>query len=213
MLLTGACADLPVNNSNTDTTASTTPAPRAVSKSPVMSSLQDQSQANTQIARQHEQQRILEMGSGTFIAEPARDKPAVRSNTEDLVTLNFQSTDVREFVEAILGDILEVNYVIDPAVSGNVTIDTSKPISRDKLVPLLEELLAMNSAVLVRANDFYQVIPRKTVSSSRTLPASTDQRPADGYGVRIIPLQYIAAQEMQKILEPFVTDVNDIRID
>lgn len=33
------------------------------------------------------------------------------------------------------------------------------------------------------------------------------------YSVRIVPLQFIAAQEMQKILEPFVVDGGELRVD
>ena len=53
------------------------------------------------------------------------------------VTLNFVNADVREAIDTILGDILGVTYVVDPRVSGTVTMRTTKPIPQSSLIPPL----------------------------------------------------------------------------
>ena len=158
------------------------------------------------------QQQILELGTGEFIAQPAKQEK-VRTTTDGEITLNFQDTDLREFIKVILSDVMEKNYVIDPKVGGKVTIETAKPIDTSELFPLLEKILAMNGAALVDSAGIYQILPKNQAAKGNISPSSIEKDVPGGYSVRIMPLRYIAAQEMQKVLEPFVAEGSDLRID
>lgn len=157
------------------------------------------------------QQQIIEMGNGQFLAQESA--PAISKEKDGDITLNFQDTDIREFIKVILGDVLNQNYVIDPKVAGKVTIETTKPLHRDNLLDVLEDILSINNAALVKDSDssMYKVVQKNQAIKGNLAPTVTQT--ADGYSVRIIPLTFIAAQEMQKILEPFITEGNDLRID
>ena len=161
----------------------------------------------------HAQQQILELGTGEYIAPPQTKPPQIQSSDKGDITLNFQDTDLREFIKAILGDVLGENYVIDPKVSGKVTIETAKPIQKSELMPLFENLLAMNNAAVINDGGVYKVIPRNQAVHGNLSPTVIQKKGGAGYSVRIIPLKYIAAQEMQKILEPLMAEGNDLRID
>jgi len=156
-------------------------------------------------------QQIIEIGSGNYISEDTSTKKPKISAEEGEITLNFQGTDIHEFVKAILGDILGKNYIIDPKVAGKVSINTSKPISQDELFPLLEEILAMNGAAIIEDKNYYQIIAKTDAVRGHLAPTTTATD--GGYSVRIIPLTYIAAQEMLKILDPFVTKGSSVRVD
>src|SRR5206468_11546718 len=56
------------------------------------------------------------------------------------ISLNFADTDIREVAAQILGNMLKVNYTIDPAVRGSVTLHTTTPLSRGQLLPTLQAL-------------------------------------------------------------------------
>ncbi|MEE8279321.1 MAG: hypothetical protein V3R55_01290, partial [Alphaproteobacteria bacterium] len=68
-------------------------------------------------------------GTGRFIKRRAAARPPVGFTAEGDVTLNFADADVREVVRTILGDILKVNYIIDPKVEGTITVQTSRPLA------------------------------------------------------------------------------------
>ena len=71
----------------------------------------------------NQKQEILEIGTGEFIAQTAQ-KPKQQVETADGdITLNFQDTDIREFIKVILGDVLGANYLIDPKVGGSAAGD------------------------------------------------------------------------------------------
>ena len=164
-------------------------------------------------AHSSQQQKILEIGSGKYIATPSVEKETVPERGEGDITLNFQSTNINEFIKVILSDILNENFIIDPQVSGMVTIETSQPVSKTELFPLLEDILAINNAAIVKSDGFYKILPRQKAIKGNLSPDVIDRTINPGYSVRIIPLNFIAAQEMQKILEPFVSEGGNMRID
>ncbi len=73
----------------------------------------------------------------------------------------------------------------------------------------------MNGAALVSQDGLYNVVPRDSAMRGLLAPQLGNSGHAlpRGYSVRIVPLTYIAAEEMQKILEPFTTAGNVVRVD
>ncbi|MGB5832005.1 MAG: type II secretion system secretin GspD [Thiohalocapsa sp.] len=151
-------------------------------------------------------------GTGTFVRKVGR--PTVDTTPGD-VTLNFDGTDIREVVKVILGDLLGVNYVLDPAVQGSVSLQTGRPLRRDLLVPTLETLLRMNNAALVDNAGTYEIVPLNSAVRGRIVPQLGDSARAlpEGYIVQVVPLRYIGADEMSKILEPLAPEGSIVRVD
>ena len=85
-------------------------------------------------------------------ATPLRTRPPA-------AWLNFENADLREVVRNILGDIMGVRYVIDPAVRGRISIRTDAAIPFEKLPATLAGLLRKNCATMVREDQTYKIIP------------------------------------------------------
>jgi general secretion pathway protein D len=113
------------------------------------------------------------------------------------VALDFADTDIREVVAQILGNILHVNYTIDPAVRGTVTLRTAAPLARAQLVPALQTLLSQNGATMVQAGELYRVL------LSAAVPGAAASGPATA-GAAVVPLRYAQADDLAKVLQPFV---------
>ncbi|MEE8274647.1 MAG: type II secretion system secretin GspD [Alphaproteobacteria bacterium] len=139
-------------------------------------------------------------GTGVFIDPSAAARRAVAVTPEGDITINFADADVREVVRSLLGNILGANYVIDPMVDGTITVQTSRPLARSAVLPMLERILRANGAVLVDAGGMYEVLPIE--EAPRTLVAPEARLP--GFGLQIVPLRYVAAGEMQKLLAPLL---------
>ena len=151
-------------------------------------------------------------GTGTFVRRVGR--PTVDTTPGD-VTLNFDGTDIREVVKVILGDLLGVNYVLDPAVQGSVSLQTGRPLRRDLLIPTLETLLRMNNAALVDNAGAFEIVPLNNAVSGRIVPQLGESARAlpEGYSVQVVPLRYIGASEMSRILEPLAPEGSIVRVD
>ncbi len=147
-------------------------------------------------------------GTGVFV------KPAAASNAapgaKDIL-LNFEGADLREVVRVVMGDMLHENYTIDPKVNGSVTIHTSQAVSRAAVPGILETVLRMNGAAMVRENGVYKIGPVGNALRGASTPQMGNVQA--GYGVQVVQLQYISAREMAKILEPLVPEGSILRVD
>ena len=79
------------------------------------------------------------LGTGNFVNQKATAPPAPSGPEE--FALNFEDSDIRQIVQYILGDYLKESFTIHPSTSGKATIRTSKPVSKQELLPLLEGML------------------------------------------------------------------------
>ncbi|NJN46347.1 MAG: hypothetical protein HC808_07595 [Candidatus Competibacteraceae bacterium] len=134
------------------------------------------------------------------------------TEVEGEVTLNFEQADIRDVVKVIF-DTLQQNYVIDPQVQGEVTIQTSRPLPKNVLLPTLEALLRTNNAALIQAEGVYKIVPVGSALPGNLSPRLGGGQLLPGFSVRIVPLRYISALEMEKILQPFVPEGSIVSVD
>ena len=131
-------------------------------------------------------------GPGVLVAARA-GTPGARGGS---ITLDFADTDIREVVAQILGNTLHVNYAIDPSVHGTATLRTVSPLAESQLIPVLQSLLAQNGATLVANGGVYRVLP--------TALAAGVAGGSGTAGGMLVPLRYAAAEDLAKVLQPYV---------
>ncbi|MBK8509969.1 MAG: type II secretion system secretin GspD [Candidatus Competibacteraceae bacterium] len=157
---------------------------------------------------------LVSPGTGNFIDRQLATQPAPSAQASSAageVTLNFEGADIRDVVKVIF-DTLKTNYTVDPQVQGEVTVQTTRPLAREQLLPTLETVLRMSNAVLVREGGMYRIIPAAgAVQRGNLVPKLGIGRV--GYGVRIVPLRYVSAVEMQAIIAPFLPEGGILRAD
>jgi len=148
-------------------------------------------------------------GSGERVGE--RPAKADARQTEGGYTLNFVDADLREVVDAVLGEALGVNYSIHSDVGGTVTARTTRALTREQVVPALEDVLAMNGAAVVRKAGMYHIVP---LNEARVPPAvAPDTQATSGYGMHVIPVDHVSAGTLKDTLQEFVTPGRTLRAD
>ncbi len=113
--------------------------------------------------------------------------------------LNFENADLREVVQAILGNALKENYTIDPGINGTVTLSSARALGRDELLPALEVVLQSLGAALVHAGGVYRI----TLEPSAVAGTVDRYDATPGYGITIIPIEYVAAKTLITLIEGF----------
>lgn len=152
---------------------------------------------------------FISLGTDTAIRIPSARPEIVLEG--EAVTINFENAPLTEVVHTILGETLDLDYVVDHPLTGNVTIRTRSPIPRDELFATLESVLRNHDALLIRdPNGRYFVSGSRKAKMSQPGYVFT---PGRGYSNLIIPLQYISAGEMADILEPVVPEGAFLRVD
>jgi general secretion pathway protein D len=144
-------------------------------------------------------------GSGKFLNE--RPPRAIASPGAEEASLNFEGLDVREVAKVILGDYLKGSYTVHPSVAGTVTFRTVRPIPISDLLPTLEMLLRQNNAAVVLEDGIYKILPITAVRGSISPQLGNVDRPVPpGYSVWVVPLKFVSAREMVRLLQPFAAD-------
>jgi general secretion pathway protein D len=134
-------------------------------------------------------------------ARPDYTIPAPTVTPEGDISLSYVDSDIREIVRAVLGELLQVNYSIDPAVQGRATIQTRTPLRRDALLPTLQVLLEQNGLSLVLQNGIFRVAPAAAIGSAPALDAR-----AQGTGSQVVPLRFASPKQLAALLEPYVAE-------
>lgn len=125
------------------------------------------------------------------------------------IGFRLENADLLQVIHIIAGE-LKLNYVVDPAVKGTVTISTAGELRREDLLPLLETILKINGATAIPTGNFYRIVPLPQAPKS-PLQVSTDPTGAalpadDRMMMQILPLRFVSAGDMGKVLTPFLSD-------
>ena len=152
-------------------------------------------------------------GTGTGIQAAAQTNPVTLSTSGD-VTLNFVNADIREVIDTVLGTTLKLSFVIDPRVQGVTTLRTTRPVPRDQVIGVLEDVLAMNGVAIVDSGGIYKILPiEDAVTAPEILSGAGPVRVERGFGLHVIPLKYASATALREVVEAFVPPGRVLRID
>ncbi|MCA6110005.1 type II secretion system secretin GspD [Bradyrhizobium cenepequi] len=148
-------------------------------------------------------------GSEVTAVSDERLQPTANGNGFDL---NFENTPVATVAKVVLGDILQVGYTIDPRVQGTVSLVSVRPVPKSDIVFVLENALRLSGVVLLRDTTGYRLTPLgDAVGGGRVDTASGNPEP--GFGVSVVPLQYVSAQTLLKLMDSFATKAGAVRAD
>jgi general secretion pathway protein D len=119
------------------------------------------------------------------------------------VVLNLANVPLQQAAKTVLGDLLGVNYVVDPPVEGVVSVQTSSPVSKVDALELFQTAIAPMGAVLVQ--NIYRIAPADQAATGAvsTVRDATNSA-VTGSGARVVQLKYVAATEVARVLEPMV---------
>jgi general secretion pathway protein D len=125
--------------------------------------------------------------------------------------LNFENAPVATVAKVILGDVLGVGYTIDPRVQGTVTLASVRPIAKADALYVLENALRMSNVALVRdRSGGYRLLPANEAG-----PGGVDRTGSAeaGQGISVVPLRYVSAQTVFKLLDAFGVKATTVRPD
>jgi general secretion pathway protein D len=163
----------------------------------------------TALKRGADRQPAIYLSDGTTPAGAAlTERDGVGSGSG--YDLNFENAPVATVAKVILGDVLGVGYTIDPRVQGTVTLASVRPIAKADALYVLENALRMSGVALLRDRNGYRIIPAPEAGPGgldRTASAEA------GQGISVVPLRYVSAQTVFKLLDAFGVKANTVRPD
>ena len=131
-------------------------------------------------------------------------------------SFNFDDADIFSVIQTVFGDVLKVNYVIDPRVKGRVTFRSVAPVPRANVLPLMEVILRLNGVAAVEGSGLYRIVPLGEAAREPSpvgVGRETDKVSMLGTALlQVIPINYMSSTEVVKLITPFLS-INAIVVD
>ncbi|MEH2526169.1 general secretion pathway protein D [Bradyrhizobium sp. AZCC 2176] len=146
---------------------------------------------------------VMDGGNGSMIGGTYSKRKS--AGTDGNVVLNLASVPLQQAAKTVLGDMIGVNYVVDPRVDGVISVQTTRPVSKAEAMEMFQTALVPIGAVLVQSRGTYRIAP---ADQAATGVIATGDGPAEsaiaGNGIRVVSLKYVSATEVARVLEPMV---------
>ncbi|HZR74036.1 MAG TPA: secretin N-terminal domain-containing protein, partial [Bradyrhizobium sp.] len=153
-------------------------------------------------------QPVVFQGAEVTDIAAAHPLPAASGNGYDL---NFEAAPVATVAKVVLGDIMQTGYTIDPRVQGTVSLVSVRPVPKSDIVFVLENALRISGVALVRDTAGYRLTPVGDAIGAGHVDSAGNTEP--GYGVSVVPLQYVSAQTLLRLMDSFATKPGVVRAD
>lgn len=153
-------------------------------------------------------------GTGNLLGVLPKPPAAPASSEPANVTFNFVNADIRDVAKVVIGDYLKASFDIAANVQGAITLQTSSPLTHSQILPVLEQALLISNMGIVERDGVYRITAiddARSASGAARISNGDSQRL--GYGVEIIPIHFINAADLQKLIEPLAPAQGLIHVD
>ncbi|MFM7083657.1 MAG: hypothetical protein ACKOW3_01450, partial [Hyphomicrobium sp.] len=133
------------------------------------------------------------------------------SQSSEGYQIEYENAPVGAVAKSIIAETLKLGLTVDPRVSGTVSLSSGQPLKKDELIIALENALKTANAVLLKDVNGYRVVPAGETLGSAAVDGSSP--PAPGYGITVLPLRYVSADTMMKLVDSFATKPGAVRVE
>jgi general secretion pathway protein D len=139
---------------------------------------------------------LLLLGSVQISAEEAAGED------NQSMTLNMNKTDIRALIET-MSNITGKNFIVDPRVSGEVTVISSASVSPEEAYEIFVSVLRVHGYSIVPSGQALKVIPNMNAKQSG-VPTVEERRVNDDLINRVVRIKHSQANQLIPILRPLL---------
>ncbi len=118
------------------------------------------------------------------------------------LTLNLNKTDIRALIET-MSNITGKNFIVDPRVSGEVTVISSTPVTPDEAYEIFISVLHVNGFSIVETGNTLKVIPNMNAKQSG-VPTADTSNDTDNIINRVVRIKNSQANQLVPLLRPLL---------
>ena len=113
--------------------------------------------------------------------------------------LNFKDADIRSLITAV-ADMTGKSIIIDPQVSGRVTVISSTPMDSDEVYEMFLSILRVHGYTAVSDNNTIRIMPDVSARQDGRVPIDDMRGGGDEPVTRILQLEHVRAAEVSQML-------------
>lgn len=143
------------------------------------------------------------VGDGRMVASTP-SAGDIKPGGKGTVVLNLSGVPLQQAAKTVLGDLIGVNYVVDPRVDGNISVQTTHAVTKADALEIFQTALTPIGATLSVNRGVYRIAPMDQGATGAVSITDNPETYSAGSNVRVVPLKYVSATEVARVLEPMV---------
>lgn len=141
-----------------------------------------------------------------IVALPGTASAQAQAQPQGEVVINMRGVDIRDVAEQV-SRITGRTIVLDPNVTGVVTVVSSQPLNASGVWDLFQSVLRTNGFAVVRTGAVWRVVPQATVIQNS---ASAGDGSSQQIVTRLIPLRNLPSDQAARALRPLVAQFGSL---
>jgi general secretion pathway protein D len=139
------------------------------------------------------------------MADPLTDAPPAEGRL-----WNLQDADILSVINEVSTETGK-NFIVDPRVSGKISLVSSKPLKSNQVYQVFLSVLGMLGYSAIPSGNMIKIVPNMESGEAATAVA-TNARPGRGdeVVVRVIPLDNVSATQLLPVLRPMMPQWSNI---
>ncbi|MBW1914114.1 MAG: type II secretion system secretin GspD [Deltaproteobacteria bacterium] len=136
----------------------------------------------------------------------SQEKTPSASDSKRYITMDFNNSPITELI-TFISKVTGKNYIIDPAVKGNITIMSPDKVTIEEAYKVFESILEVHNFTTVESGNVIKIIPSvkaKTKDIEIVFPGD-DIDPEDRVVTQLIPLKFANPDNIKKLFAGFVS--------
>ncbi|MBI2058759.1 MAG: type II secretion system secretin GspD [Nitrospirae bacterium] len=138
---------------------------------------------------------------------PAPGAPARKPTFDPKEKVNIDGEfDIKDLTKTI-SNLTGKNFILDERVRGKITIISPQPVTVEEAYHVYESVMNVRGFTLVPSGKIMKIIPA-TDAKQESIPTSVEQTPlppVETFITRLVPLQYVPADEIEGLLRDLVS--------
>ena len=118
-------------------------------------------------------------------------------------TLNWKDADIRQVVEAV-SLVTGKNFILDPRVTGRVTLLSPTPLGPDALYEAFLSILQVHGYVAVESGDLIKIVPDATARQFASPIGIEGAEGPDDIATQVVQVRNVGATQLVAILRPLI---------
>ncbi|NDY42572.1 type II secretion system secretin GspD [Dissulfurirhabdus thermomarina] len=149
--------------------------------------------------------------TGAAAAAPEPERPAspfegAAPGERRPVDIALDNMDLAPVLDHLLGGVLGLNYVVDPAIKGTLSVSIKGDFTRSELLDVLDSILQMHGLALAPgAKGLYKVVRKADAARAGSAVALGAAGARPGNVIRVFRLRYLSAGQAAANLKNFVS--------
>jgi len=119
------------------------------------------------------------------------------------ISVNWKDADIRIVIEAV-SEATGKNFILDPRVTGKVTLLSTAPMSRDAFYEAFLSILQVHGYVAVESGDLIKILPDATARQFPSRFGTAGAAGPDDMATEVIQVKNVGATQLVPILRPLI---------